>query len=120
MENRPSNSGLSWLGRVLAGAILGAFLGPLYLLDELTLRGVASSALAGAVFTTTLVAFGAILRRSPVLAFLACGLAGSAAGLVWAFMRDGSIAYSSLVGGILGVVIAALELRVFSSSTDAA
>ena len=120
MVNKPSDSGFSWLGRALVGAILGALFGPIYFLDEFSFQAVVSSALAGALFAAALAVFGIFCKQRPIITLLLCGIAGSVAGIVFAYFRDSSIAYGILVGGIFGAVIAVLELRVFASSKGAA
>jgi hypothetical protein len=105
---RPSST-LSWWMRAALGAVIGGLVGLLQIVDGLSLVGVASAAVAGAIFGSVVGVLAIHVARNRFSAVLLGAFAGGLAGLGWAAIRSSVLAMAIAGGVLLGGLLCYLE-----------
>ncbi len=101
---------MSWLGRLMLGAAVGALVGVIELgVYEFSWLAVLTSTLVGAAFFAAVGVLAPLVSESRVGSAILGGVAGAVAGVVWAVVRGTDTFVAALCGALVGSVYGLFE-----------
>lgn len=104
------SDGVSWLGRSLLGAAIGAIFGIINFLPDFSLGGLLAPSVAGAIAFLIIGALVAVWPNNSAVFLLICSFAGGIAGYAWSVIRSTDWQAGVVLGVMFGFLFPGIEM----------